>query len=197
MEMGLRLAGEQSWRRWVLRPCIFQAFDSRHEALNLDLRFAHARSLASFIKVAASAFPPLLQEFQGAGRECFSFAKARVLAIMRTHRSRGAFSREEIASVVRYQIEDLALLQYHYCTPLLRRQSSKAFSKSCPSFSHRSPISPHVRFLTIVSTIRSFRMSIASASVLASRGKYCALYGSSLSFTILSLALVSSTSLST
>lgn len=77
------------------------------------------------------------------------------------------------------------------------RQSSRAFSNPCGSISHLSPIRPHVLLLTMLSTIRSFRISVANASVLASRGKYRALYGSSLSFTMRSLALVSSTCLST
>ena len=83
------------------------------------------------------------------------------------------------------------------CSAVFFRQSSSAFSKPCGSISHRSPMRLQVLFRTILSTMRSFRISEAKASVLASLGKYLPLYGSSLSFTIRSRALVSSTCRST
>lgn len=75
------------------------------------------------------------------------------------------------------------------------RHLSNAFSPSTSSSAHLSLTIPQVLERTMPSTINSLRTNDAKASVLTSLGKYLPLYGSNLSLTTLSLALVSSTSL--
>jgi hypothetical protein len=72
---------------------------------------------------------------------------------------------------------------------------SKASSAVSIPISHLSAITPQLLRRIIFSTALSFRINIARLSVLASRGKYLALYGSSRSSTTRSLALLSSTCL--
>lgn len=84
------------------------------------------------------------------------------------------------------------------CSALLLLHSSTAFSASCtPSLLHLSPIIFHVLERIMPSTILSFLIKLASASVLVSLGKYLALYGSNRSSINLSRARASSVSRST
>jgi len=69
------------------------------------------------------------------------------------------------------------------------RHSSSAWSAVRGAVSvHLSPTRAHVLARIIFSTLRSFRRRFANISVLASLGKYRALYGSKRSLTTLSRA---------
>src|SRR5215472_13504736 len=98
-----------------------------------------------------------------------------------------AFLKAKCCLRILYNAQNHLLLSLSSSLSLLH--SSSALSQPCSlSSGHLSPTIPHVLLLTISSTIRSLLTKLASASVLASFGKYLALYGSSLSSTTLSRA---------